>query len=142
MFRVQTTSKGIDPMNVLVAEDDTALASTIVQRVQRWGYMADLSTTGGETIDKISKNTFDLILLDIFLPDTTAHDLIPKIKEFQPGIGIVTMTGYNSGKLEREIREKGIIYYLLKPFNSHEVKEILDHISNKIKMEVIRKCSN
>ena len=64
---LQTTSKGIDPMNVLVAEDDIALASTIVQRVQRWGYLVDQSTTGEETLDKISKNIFDVVLLDIFL---------------------------------------------------------------------------
>lgn len=124
-------------MNVLVAEDDSALASAIVQIIQCWGYLVDQSTTGEETLDKISKNTFDVVLLDIFLPDTTAHDLIPKIKEFQPRVGIVTMTGYNSEKLEREIREKGIIYYLLKPFNANEVKEILDHISTKMKTEVM-----
>ncbi len=124
-------------MNVLVVEDDIVLASTIVQIIQRWGYLVDQSTTGEETLDKLSKKIFDVVLLDIFLPDTTAHDLIPKIKNFQPGIGIVTMTGYNSEELEREIREKGIIYYLLKPFNANEVKSILDHISKKIKMEVM-----
>ena len=114
-------------MNVLVAEDDIALASIIVKMIQRWGYFVDQSTTGEETLNKVSKYVFDVILLDIFLPDTTAHDLIPKIKKFQPGTGIVTMTGYNTEKLETEIREKGIIYYLLKPFNTNEVKEIFKH---------------
>ncbi len=118
-------------MNVLVVEDDISAASMLTRLIQGWGYHVDTSETGKETLEKVGKEIFDLVLLDVFLPDTTALDLIPRIKELQPGLGIVTMTGYNTEILEKEIRAKGIIYYMSKPFNANEVKEILDHISNK-----------
>jgi two-component system NtrC family response regulator/two-component system response regulator HydG len=65
------------------------------------------------------------------LPDMSAQDLIIKLKESKPDIGIVTMTDANSSGQEKEIRTLGIVYYMIKPVDETVLKEILDHISNK-----------
>jgi two-component system NtrC family response regulator/two-component system response regulator HydG len=65
------------------------------------------------------------------LPDMSAQDLIIKLKESKPDIGIVTMTDANSSGQEKEIRTLGIVYYMIKPVDEKVLKEILDHISNK-----------
>jgi DNA-binding NtrC family response regulator len=77
---------------------------------------------------------FDLILLDTSLPDTTIYSLIPKLKELYPGIRVVTMTDHNTTEMERKIRKLGIIYYLIKPFEKDELKNILDHCSPNAKL--------
>ena len=43
------------------------------------------------------------------------------------------MTGYNSRRLEMEVRQKGIAYYMIKPFKMHAMKAILDHMCEKMK---------
>ena len=118
-------------VNILVVEDDISVLSSIVRLIERWGHKTEKSETGRDTLEKVKKRIFDLVLLDISLPDIRAQDLIAELKELRPEIGIVTMTGSSTKELEREIRTLGIIYYMSKPVSEEELKEILDHISAK-----------
>ncbi len=116
-------------MEILVVEDDVQNAEFITESIVGWGYGAERTGTGRDALKELRKKRFDLILLDIFLPDCEGHTLIPQIKEMQPEVGIVTMTGYNSRELELKVRVQGIYCYLIKPFKMNSLKEILDHLS-------------
>lgn len=120
-----------DPMNVLVADKDTSIIPPIVELIQTWGYQAEGSRSAQETLEKVRKKPFELVLLDMSLPDMTTQDLITKLKESKPDIGIVTMTDTNSSGQEKGIRTLGIVYYMIKPIDEKVLKEILDHISSK-----------
>jgi CheY-like chemotaxis protein len=123
----------VRPMDVLVAENDVSALSNIVELIQRWGHHAEKSETAEGTLDKVREKLFDLVLLDMSLPDMTVQDLIGKLKELWPDIGIVTMTSTSTNELEKEIRTLGIVYYMSKPVSENVLKQILDHISTKQK---------
>jgi YesN/AraC family two-component response regulator len=96
-----------------------------------WGHRVHGERTGASALESARRKPLDLILLDIKLPDIMGYDLIPQFKKYQPGINIITMTGYNTPELERKIRGCGITYYLAKPVQMEELKSILDHIDKK-----------
>jgi DNA-binding NtrC family response regulator len=123
-------------MDVLVADSDIPALSNIVELIQRWGHHAEKSETAQDTLEKVEEKPFDLVLLDMSLPDMTAQDLIGKLKELRPDIGIVTMTGTSTNELEKEIRTLGIVYYMSKPVSETILKDILDHISAKKKNDL------
>lgn len=83
------------------------------------------------SIDK-SKN-FDLILLDLFLPDMKGHELIPKIKKAWPESKIIAITDSNSRELESNVRKEGVIYYMIKPIDAKYMESIIKHIADKLK---------
>lgn len=118
-------------MNILVTDKDTSISASMVELIQKWGYRAEGSVTALETLEKINKKPFDLVFLGMALPDMTTQDLIAKLKESKPDIGIVTMAGTNTSGQEKEIRTLGIVYYMIKPVDEKVLKEILDHISSK-----------
>ena len=118
-------------MNLLVVENDVAALSQTVELIKSWGYCAEKSETGRATLSKLKEKAFDLVLLDMSLPDMKPQALITRLKEIQPDIGIITLTGANTKELENEIRTLGIIYYMSKPINDRELKEILDHSKRK-----------
>ncbi len=118
-------------MNVLIVEDDTDLSAFITDAVISWGHTAEEADTGKEAINKMYHHYFDLILLDIFLPDTKGHLLIPEIRKLWPQSNIISMTGYNSRDLEREVRKQGVLYYMIKPFDIDHLRSILDHMNSK-----------
>ena len=70
---------------------------------------------GRAALEKAFAMDFDLFLLDVFLPDMTAMDLIPRLRSFRPDARIITLTGQSTRELERELRELGIAYYMAKP---------------------------
>ncbi len=120
-------------MNILIVEDDISVGSLISQSVKQWGHHVELTATGEEALKKVSQKTFDLILLDVMLPDGFSYEKIPNFKTYHPDVNIIIMTGYNTPEMERTVREFGITYYMAKPININELKHILDHLSNKRK---------
>jgi len=118
-------------VNVLVVEDDDSNAEPIAGIIKAWDHRVEVSGTGKDALEKVRKKDFDLVLLDIFLPDIQGYELIPQFKKLCPEIGIVTMTGYNSRELEMKVREQGILYYMIKPFEMKDLQSLLDHVSQK-----------
>jgi len=115
-------------MKVLIVEDDSQVTSYITKILDRWGYSSQSAPTGKEALQLFSKKDFDLILLDIMLPDYKGYDLIPKFKNIHAEVNIITMTGHNSRELEKKVRGQGIIYYMVKPVETKNLKLLLDHI--------------
>ena len=118
-------------MNILVVDDEVPAAEAIKKYIKTLGHHVEITCTGQDALKMVRKKVFDLIVLDIYLPDCMGHELIPEFKKARPDIGIVTITGYNSKELELEVREKGIIFFMVKPFNINEMKQVLNHYQKK-----------
>ena len=114
-----------------MTDKEPATSSSMVELIQKWGYQAEGSVTALDTLEKVKEKPFDLVLLDMSLPDMTPQELITKLKALKQDIGIVTMTETNTDGQEKEIRTMGIVYYMIKPVSEKVLKEILDHISSK-----------
>ena len=112
-------------MNILVTDKEPAISSSMVDLIQQWGYQAEESVTAQETLEKVRTKPFDLVLLDMSLPDMTPQELITQLKALKQDIGIVTMTETNTDGQEKEIRTLGIVYYMIKPVSEKVLKEIL-----------------
>lgn len=124
-------------MKVLLVEVDVAARSSTLELIRGWGHEVEASATGVETLERVERTIFDLVLLDMDLPDMTAKELIGKLKEINPKIGVVTMTDQSADELEKQIRTLGIIYYMSKPVNKKALKEILDHMSKKRSRKIV-----
>jgi len=118
-------------MDILIAEDDFKISYVLAETIKGLKHHVETAGTGKDALKKVREKRFDLVLLDIFLPDCKGHELIPQFKEIWPDIGILAMTGYNSRELELEVRKQKVLYYMIKPFSIKEMKEVLDHISKK-----------
>lgn len=114
-------------MKILIVEDDLSF-SPISEELDIWGYSAEWVTSGDEALERMKVKLFDVIMLDIYLPDCLGYQLIQHFKRIKPNVHIITMTGHNSRELEKEVRKQGITYYMIKPFEFEHLKTLLDHI--------------
>ena len=108
--------------------------------LKAWGHSVMSVDDGQKAIEAVERSAPDLILLDVFLPDTSAVELIPQIKSIQPDARIITLTGQSSRELERRLRELGISYYMAKPFQRGELQAILSHLSSRPKADPGRRA--
>ena len=109
-------------MRILVVEDEILQAEMVTGMLGTWGHEVLSVDDGQRALNTIERWVPDLILLDVFLPDTSALELIPQIKSIQPDARIITLTGQSSRELERRLRELGITYYMAKPFQRGELQ--------------------
>lgn len=118
-------------MKILIVDDDETIIQYLTKRIRSWGHDTVSAGTGAKALEILAASPPDLVLLDIFLQETTALDLIPQIKGMDPDMKIITMTGQNSRDLELRIRSMGILYYMEKPIESRNLNLILTHMNEK-----------
>lgn len=115
-------------MHILIVDDEQLEREMLDTIVRKWGHQTATASSCSETLRRILEETFDLILLDIFLPDGFGYEIIPRIRDLHPHMHIVAMTGSNSRELESQVRQSGSInFYMIKPFELKELKSVIDH---------------
>ena len=121
-------------VNILVIDDHKETRTTLSSILTNEGYLVELAENGKEAI-KISKKTkFDLALIDIQLPDIKGTELLSKLKEIQPKMGTIIVTGHPS--IENAIKSVNnkADGYVLKPIDMalllETIKKILSDKTN------------
>ncbi len=121
----------ISSLEILIVGKNIVTAEWIAQFSENCGHQVDFVSTGKDALRKADAKSFDLVLLDIFLPDTKGYELIPELKRAWPEPKIIAMTDSNSRELELKVRKEGVIYYMIKPVNTICLEKIIKYISDK-----------
>ncbi len=120
----------MDGPQILIIDDDEQLCKFLDQCVSSWGMTAQIIRNPLLVADEIQKNFYNLILLDVFMPDINGMDLLPRIAELSPASKVVIMTGYPDKEIAIKALRVGAVDFLEKPFTvhlfSHVVKRVLD----------------
>jgi CheY-like chemotaxis protein len=110
--------------NILVVDDDKNLANTFKLVLQSVGFNVDTAITGLQALYKINRKQYDLVILDINLPDMLGDEVAEKIRENSDDVKIIMITGYSSFKDDVKEEELGIKEVLMKPIPPEELVKI------------------
>ncbi|MGV8150838.1 MAG: response regulator transcription factor [Candidatus Woesearchaeota archaeon] len=114
---------------ILYVEDnlDTARAVQII--LKNAGYDVYLAHTGSDCLKKTKESCFDLILLDVMLPDMSGWEIFNKVKENASTSKYAFISAIPASN-ERivQIRQEGICDYIMKPFKSIDLVKRVDKI--------------
>ena len=106
---------------VLVVDDDPVIRKTLSQYLQREGYACLAVGTGAETILTLEQSEFQVVLLDLRMPDTGGLELLSELKMRWPDLCVILMTAYATIEVAIEAVKKGAFDFLTKPFANLEV---------------------
>lgn len=108
-------------MKILLIEDGFEVASLIERSLNEYGYVVHINSNGKEGIANFRKETFDIVILDVMLPDTTGWEVCKEIRAINSRVPILMLTALSS--LENIVQglELGADDYLAKPFRIREL---------------------
>jgi len=115
---------------VLVVDDDQSRQSLCKVFLKEIGFSRVVVGTVKEALAALDKQHFDLLFLDLKLPDGSASDVYDAAKEIDPELPIIIITGYPDSEMLDRILEKGPITVLKKPLQVdqlHQTVRILGH---------------
>ena len=118
-------------MNILVIEHDLKFSGFLRDALKTWNLEADFYKQGKGAIKKDGLKKYNLVILDISRDDFEGERMVAKVKETYPDSGIIIFTDHNSRDLEIRIRKHGILYYMIKPIEIKELKNLIDYIERK-----------
>jgi len=82
-------------MKVLVVDDDLNIQRLYKEELEEEGYEVVIASTGKEALEIFGKDKFDIVTLDILMPDIDGISLLRKMKEQRPDIPIIMSTAYD-----------------------------------------------
>jgi len=105
---------------IIIVEDDAAIAEMLVYHLQDLGYQIKHFSDGLKAKDYLEKSDYDLVLLDIMLPNYNGLDLCRELRQLRPTVPIMLLTSLDS-EADRVVGlELGADDYLTKPFSMRE----------------------
>ncbi len=110
---------------ILVVDDDEVMRQTLSDVLKKKGYAISTAETGRQTISFIKEQLFDLILLDIRLPDMDGLDVLKDIKEIESDLMVIVMTAYSDVQTAVTAMKSGAYDYIDKPFELEELKILI-----------------
>ena len=115
---------------ILIVDDDQRILQLLGDCFKH-AYTVEIATNGGEALAIVRRQRPDLVLLDIMLPGMSGIHLLKQIKETDPTIAVVMMTGNDSAALAAEALQSGAASYVLKPFALHDLDRLVADIIAK-----------
>jgi len=116
---------------VLVVDDDVSLQNLFKVFLKKIGFSRVVVGTVKEAIAALEKQHFDLLFLDLKLPDGPADDVYDAAKEIDPELPIVVITGYPDSSMLNRIHAKGPITVLKKPLKVDQLKQTVRILGHK-----------
>jgi two-component system response regulator AtoC len=110
---------------ILITEDDEDLAFVIREALTRQGYEAEVAPTAGALLDKLKGGSYDLILLDVRLPDMDGLDAIPRCRDLAPETPIIVMTAHGTRQIAMNAITRGAYDFFTKPLKMTEFQVVV-----------------
>jgi len=124
------TDEGGQP-TVLVVDDDPALQTLFKQFLKKAGFGRIVVGTGAEALTYAEKQRFDLVFLDLKLPDIPGDELYAKLKKIYPDLPIVIITGYPDSEILTKILSSGPVTVIKKPIEYDQLNRTVKILGHK-----------
>jgi len=108
-------------MKILIVEDDYRLAKGMVDALQSQ-HIIELAFDGHEALELVHDNSFELVILDLYLPDIPGINVCKKLRSYGHNMPILVVTGEQKSSVVVKLLDAGADDYLTKPFHLDELR--------------------
>jgi PAS domain S-box-containing protein len=125
--KTQTATKSLVGKRILMAEDNNINASIARRYVTGWGAEMDLALDGQQALEFANRNHYDLILMDVQMPEMDGFACSRAIRKTNSIIPIIAMTAAPIADVKEEIFRCGMNDHVSKPFKPNDLLKKLEH---------------
>jgi two-component system response regulator AtoC len=110
---------------IVIAEDDEDLAFVLREALIRNQYEVEIAPTAGALLERLRAGAYDLVLLDVKLPDMDGLDALPRCRELAPETPIIVMTAHGTRQIAMEAITRGAYDFFTKPLKMAEFQVVV-----------------
>ncbi|MGH7885303.1 MAG: response regulator [Thermodesulfobacteriota bacterium] len=114
--------ESVRKVNVLVVDDEDFIRNLIEESLSDYGHNLTLVNNGADATSQFKNTAFDIIFLDIMLPDINGFELLREIKVYNPSAMVVIITGSESENIADSAIAEGASSFLHKPFTVGQIR--------------------
>ena len=129
---------------ILIIDDEAEVLASLDELMRVEGYQTATASTAKAGLEKIEKDPFDLVLLDISLPDSNGIDVLRTIKRDSPDTPVIMITAYDSSQIAFQASREGAESYITKPWDNDklllEIRNLLDRSRLRVENVLLRRA--
>jgi signal transduction histidine kinase/ActR/RegA family two-component response regulator len=125
------TKKG----NILLVEDVKALRDAFSRMLSRAGHSVKVAASGREALEIFDKEAFDVVFTDLGMPEMSGWEVAKSVKEKNPHIPVILITGWGGQVDDEKAKESGIDRILAKPFSIQDILKVVSEALTSAKQE-------
>ncbi len=110
---------------ILIVDDELGPRESL-RMILQWDYDVVMAEGGRSALAVLEKENYDLVILDIRMPDINGIDLLAEIKQIAPDTEVVMITAYASVETAANALRYGALDYLIKPFQADAVRDAVE----------------
>src|SRR5512138_297260 len=114
---------------VLVVDDDQVVGKSFERVLTDKGYHVDTALSGREAFEKYAGADFDMVFTDLKMPGQDGLEVARRIKEMNPWLPIVVVTGYGTQEAEEKAKAIGVAEFLQKPLTPSIIEEVAARVT-------------
>lgn len=111
---------------ILVVDDEERFRTTMGKLLAVRGFDVETVGSGKEALEELRKGSFDVIVLDVRMPEMGGIEALKEIKRLNPNVEVIILTGHASVDVAVEIMKLGGYEYLLKPCSIEDLVNKID----------------
>lgn len=109
------------PRQILVIDDEAIIREGLRRVLEAEGHTVISSPSGFHGLERLSQNSFDLIITDLKMPGMSGLDVLKQVRILHPNIPIIMITGYSTVETAVEAMKNGAVDYIAKPFTPEDI---------------------
>ncbi|MCD6448877.1 MAG: response regulator [Thermoplasmata archaeon] len=118
-------------MRVLVVDDNTTFLMQMKKFLLLKGFEVDTSARGKEAVEKLQRKRYDVVLLDLKMPDISGLEVIKEVKKKGVKTNFIVVTGYGEVESAVEAMKLGAVDYIQKPFDGENIVKIIERAGKR-----------
>ncbi len=127
----------MEPFSLLIVDDEQEFVITLGKRLQKRGVLCAGVFSGAEALARVTNQEFDVVLLDMRLPDMDGNQVLREIKQIRPDLPVIILSGHASTTAGREGLRNGAHDYLMKPVDFESLFEKLQSAMEKATLAAV-----
>ena len=114
------------PFHIMVVDDEEAMRESLSGWLVKQGYRVQTAGSGPEALSCLAQDSYDLLLIDIKMPEMDGLELLRLVKSEHPQVLVIMITAYGSIESAIESMKRGADDYLLKPFDPEQLMILIE----------------
>jgi DNA-binding NtrC family response regulator len=107
--------------SILIIDDEAEIRESLQTLLELEGYAVDTAGTGEEGLTRIGQNTYDLVLLDLALPDRDGMDLLAELRTHDAQFSVIMITAYGTVENAVKAMQAGAANFVQKPWDNEKL---------------------
>lgn len=132
---MQKTENNNYRINILILDDEERITEKLKYHLEKTGHRVLTANTPRDGFRVLEEENIDILLLDVILPGMNGLDILKKVKELNPDLEVIMISGFGDMDMVIQAMRNGAVDFIRKPFQIMDIQLAIERVGKFLKLQ-------